>query len=171
MHSLTTTFCAILTGLRGAIAHIAARDRAHFLDFLLFPNFLWARISRTAQLFDLFERLVAEWRNGTLPGPAACHPSPGPAPGSSPNCACPPAPVRSNTSSPPPPISPNSSPPKPGACSTPSAQARHHPAPTRGEAHITLHPNTRSRSQPPKPLLKIFVPLTAPPSHAQIVPI
>ncbi len=73
MHSLTTLFCAILTDLRGAIAHIAARDRAPFL------NFLWPRISHTAQLFDLFERLVAEWRNGTLPNAGACHKSPTPA--------------------------------------------------------------------------------------------
>ena len=74
MHSFTTLFCAILTDLRGAIAHIAARDRAPFLTFFC------ARISPTAQLFDLFERLLAEWRNGTLPGAAACHLSPTPAP-------------------------------------------------------------------------------------------
>ncbi len=101
MYSFTTTLCAIFTDLRAAIAHIAAGDRAHFF------NFFRPRISHTAQLFDLFERLVAEWRNGTLPDATACHPSPIPAlharraqpnpplsaaPGSSPNRACPSAP-------------------------------------------------------------------------------
>ena len=62
MQSFATTFCAILTDLRAAIAHIAARDRAR-TQFLVF---LWGRISRTSQRF---ERLVAHWRNNTLPKP------------------------------------------------------------------------------------------------------
>ena len=70
MHSFTTTLCAILTDLRAAIARIAARDRAPFLDFF------WPRISHTAHLFELFEHLLAEWRNGTLPDASARHQSP-----------------------------------------------------------------------------------------------
>ena len=70
MHSFTTTLCAILTDLRAAIARIAARDRAPFL------NFFWPRISHTDHLFDLFEHLLAEWRNGTLPNASAHHQPP-----------------------------------------------------------------------------------------------
>ena len=135
MHSFTTLFCAILTDLRGAIAHIAARDRAPFLTFFC------ARISPTAQLFDLFERLLAEWRNGTLPDATARHPSPAPAFGSSPNCASPPPPPISPNSVPRPrkpsasgpilaaqPISPPT-PPRPTPISPPPAQPKPRPAP------------------------------------------
>ena len=90
MHSFTTTVCAILTDLRATIARIAPRERAR----TLFLNLLWGRLSHTAQLFDLFERLLAEWRNGTLPDAAALCPPPSAVPAatraSSPKRACPP---------------------------------------------------------------------------------
>ena len=72
MHSFTTTVCAILTDLRATIARIAPRERAR----TLFLNLLWGRLSHNAQLFDLFERLLAEWRNGTLPGAGTLCPPP-----------------------------------------------------------------------------------------------
>ena len=56
MHSFT----AILSDLRAAIALVAARDR--MLTVLLVA--VWARIARMS---TRLERLIAQWRAGTLP--------------------------------------------------------------------------------------------------------
>ncbi len=71
MTFLATLLCTILSGLKAVIGTTAAKVRPR--EALLSPN---------AQLFALFERLLGEWRNGTLPCAAA--------PGTSPKRACPP---------------------------------------------------------------------------------
>ena len=53
-------FSHILTSLRTALAARAGRDRALAALVLV----VWGRLSRMAQRF---ERLVAQWRAGTLP--------------------------------------------------------------------------------------------------------
>lgn len=62
MTDLATSFRAILTGLRAAIAAHAVRDRVHEAVLVL----VWGRIGRMANRFDA---LFARWRAGTLPKP------------------------------------------------------------------------------------------------------
>ncbi len=69
MPTLPTLFALILTGLRAAIAPIAARDRARTAILA----HLWVRLGHLA---TRFERLYAQWRAGTLPTPRPPLPRP-----------------------------------------------------------------------------------------------
>ena len=57
-------FTTVLTGLQAAIAVVAARERV--LTVLLVA--VWGRIGRISARL---ERLIAQWRAGTLPAPRA----------------------------------------------------------------------------------------------------
>jgi hypothetical protein len=67
MSLLATTFRSILTGLKAVIAQIAAKERPR-TEFLVR---VYSHIGRTLQRF---EKLVANWRAGTLPKPGKPRP-------------------------------------------------------------------------------------------------
>ena len=80
MHPLATTFRAILAGIQAVIGTVVRKDRTR--DAVLAP--IYFHLSRTIQRF---EKLVAHWRNNTLPKPA-----PTPKPAKNPWLALPPGP-------------------------------------------------------------------------------
>ena len=59
---LASVFHVLVAGLRGVIAPVASRDKARAAFFM----FIWNRIGQAAHRF---EKLVARWKNGTLPKP------------------------------------------------------------------------------------------------------
>ena len=62
MFHLLSLLASILTGLRKAVAHVSPRSRAH-IPVLTPP------LDHINHLFACFERLYADWCNGTLPEP------------------------------------------------------------------------------------------------------
>ena len=64
MFHLLSLLASILTGLRKAVAHVSPRSRAH-IPVLTPP------LDHINHLFACFERLYADWCNGTLPEPRA----------------------------------------------------------------------------------------------------
>ena len=69
MTTLATTFRAILSGLQAVIGIVAAKNPAR--DQIL--GRIYVHLNRTIQRF---EKLVAHWRNNTLPKPRVSRPSP-----------------------------------------------------------------------------------------------
>ena len=149
MTLLATLLCTILSGLQAVIGTITAKARPR-------------EASPTAQLFALFERLLADWRNGTLPGPAA--------PRSTPKGACRPTPARSNPSSPPPPDLPQLLQAAPQRRPlNPIARMREIILPLRAAKPLTTA--TPAHPRRTAPARSFFARLTAPPSHVYFVTI